>query len=210
MTKQVHDALILTVITLISGVALGTVHEITKKPIAEAQEKATMESYRNVFSDADSFREVDGFDADKASDLVHEAGYTDDDIIGAQEALDSSGNQLGYVLQVTTHAGYGGDITFSMGVTLDGVMNGYSITSISETAGLGMKANADDPKKDTDFADQFKNLPEGTYTVVKGGASGDNEIDAISGATITSKAMTGAVNAGFVYFDSLNGGGKNE
>ncbi|MBQ1901751.1 MAG: RnfABCDGE type electron transport complex subunit G [Lachnospiraceae bacterium] len=204
MNKLVKDALILTLITLIAGTALGIVYEITKAPIAAAQEKATQEAYKAVFSDATSFADHEGFDADVASKLVHEEGYTDDDIDNCVDALDASGNLLGYVITVTSHAGYGGDITFSMGVKLDGTMNGYSITTIGETAGLGMKA------KESGFSDQFKNIVSNVYEVVKSAPSGDNEIQAISGATITSKAMTNGVNAGFKYFNSLVGGGENE
>jgi len=196
----VKDALILTVITLISGLALGFVYEITKAPIAKAEEETTMEAYRTVFSDADTFADLDGFDADAASSLVQEAGYTDDDIDNCVIAYDSAGNALGYVITVTSHAGYGGDITLSMGVTNEGVMNGYSITSISETAGLGMKAT------DESFYSQFEGILAGTYSVIKSGTASDNEIEAISGATITSKAVTNAVNAGFVYFESVKGG----
>ena len=201
MNKLVKDALILTLITVIAGTALGVVYEITKSPIAAAQEAATQEAYQEVFSDAEAFVDHEGFDAEAASALVQEAGYEDDDIEACVDALDADGNVLGYVITVTSHAGYGGDITFSMGVTLDGVMNGYSITSISETAGLGMKA------KESSFADQFKNIVSNVYEVVKTAPSSDTEIQAISGATITSKAMTNAVNAGFVYYNSLVGGG---
>lgn len=204
MNKLVKDALVLTLITLIAGTALGIVYEITKSPIAVAQEKATQEAYQAVFSDATSFADYEEFDADQASSLVHDAGYTDDDIDNCVEALDKDGNLLGYVITVTSHAGYGGDITFSMGVKLDGTMNGYSITTIGETAGLGMKA------KDSAFADQFKDIVSNVYTVVKTSPSSDTEIQAISGATITSKAMTNGVNAGFEYFNSLTGGGQSE
>ena len=62
------------------------------------------------------------------------------DIDEVMQALDSSGQLMGYVITVTDHEGYGGDIQFSMGVTLDGTLNGISLLSISETAGLGMKA----------------------------------------------------------------------
>ena len=102
---------------------------------------------------------------------------------------------------MTSHAGYGGDITFSMGITNDGVMNGYSITDISETAGLGMKA------KEEKFMSEFMGIPVGSYEVTKTSPAGEFEIEAISGATITSRAMTGAVDAGMAYFQSLEGDG---
>ena len=130
-------------------------------------------------------------------------GYTDDTIDNCVLAQDASGNTLGYVITVTSSAGYGGKITFSMGITNDAVINGYSITTISETAGLGMKAR---DTGDGTFSSQFINRNAEIFTVTKTGASSSSEIDAISAATITSKAVTNGVNAGVTYFNYLVGG----
>ncbi len=204
MNKLVKDALVLTAITVISGVCLGAVYEITKEPIAKAQEAATQEAYKTVFSDASSFEDLEGFDSAAATALVAEAGYSDDEIISCVVAKSDAGEDLGYVITVTSHAGYGGDITFSMGVTSDGTLNGYSITDISETAGLGMKA------KEDDFMSQFSNIPAQILEVTKSTKTADTEIEAISGATITSKAVTYGVDAGLTYYNSLVGGATNE
>ncbi len=201
MNKLVKDALVLTAITLISGVCLGTVYEITKNPIAKAQEAATQAAYKEVFEDAAAFEDYEGFDAAEATKA---AGYDDDEIVNCVVAKSGSGEDLGYVITVTSHAGYGGDITFSMGVTMDGVLNGYSITDISETAGLGMKATEDG------FMSQFQGIPAQSLTVEKGAAEDPSQIEAISGATITSRAVTNGVNAGLAYFDSITGGAANE
>lgn len=200
MNKLAKDALVLTLITLISGIALGIVYEVTLDPIAKAQEAALQAAYRQVFADAASFEDLEDFDEEKATKLVHDKGYTDDDILNTVVALDNGGESLGYVITVVTHAGYGGDITLSLGITNDGTMNGYSITSISETAGLGMKATEEK------FMTQFANIPLAVYEVAKDNPSAESPIEAISGATITSRAVTNAVNAGFTYFESLTGG----
>ncbi|MCR4567548.1 MAG: RnfABCDGE type electron transport complex subunit G [Pseudobutyrivibrio sp.] len=205
MNKLVKDALVLTCITVIAGFALGLVYEITKAPIAKAEEAALQNAYQTVFANADSFKDLDGFNSEAATDLVVKAGYSDDTIDNCVQALDASGNLLGYVITVTSKAGYGGNITFSVGITNEGVINGYSITNISETAGLGMKAR--DTGKGT-FSEQFVNRQAETFTVTKTGASNSSEIDAISAATITSKAMTNGVNAGVTYFNSLVGGAQ--
>ncbi len=207
MNKLVKDALVLTCITLIAGFALGLVYEITKAPIAKAEADALQKAYQTVFADAASFADVEGFDSATATALVAEAGYSDDTIDNCVEALDASGNSLGYIITVTSSAGYGGDITFSIGITNDGVINGYSITSISETAGLGMKAR--DAGEGT-FSSQFENRTAEIFTVTKTGASSSSEIDAISAATITSNAVTNGINAGVTYFNSLVGGAANE
>ena len=199
----IKDAMILTMITLVAGLALGLVYEITKAPIAKAEADAVAKAYQTVFSDAVSFDQVGDFDAEKASEFVHNEGYTDDDIDQVVIAKDASDQPLGYVITVTSHAGYGGDITFSVGITNEGNINGYSITSISETAGLGMKATEEK------FSGQFRDILATIYTVTKSAPAGETEIEAISGATITSRAMTGGVDAAVCYFESL-GGAANE
>ncbi|MBE5909708.1 RnfABCDGE type electron transport complex subunit G [Pseudobutyrivibrio sp.] len=205
MNKLVKDALVLTCITVIAGFALGLVYEITKAPIAKAEAEALQTAYQTVFADAASFEDLEDFDSDAATAIVNNAGYDKEKIDNCVVAMDSSGNPIGYVITVTTSAGYGGNITFSMGITNDAVINGYSITSISETAGLGMKAR---DTGDGTFSSQFINRNAETFTVTKTGASSSSEIDAISAATITSKAVTSGINAGVTYFNSLVGGAQ--
>ena len=205
MNKIVKDALVLTLITLIAGVALGGVYEVTKDPIAKASEEATQRAYKEVFETADSFAELENFDAEAANQIIGAEGYTDGtkttcEVTDCVKALDAGGNLLGYVVTMTSKAGYGGNIVFSMGVTVDGMLNGYSITSIDETPGLGMKAT------ESKFMDQFKNIKAATLEVSKTASNDENTIEAISGATITSKAITYAIDAGLVYVNSLLSG----
>ncbi len=115
-----------------------------------------------------------------------------------------SGETVGYVLNVTSHSGYGGDIEISVGILNDGTISGIEMLSINETAGLGMKAD------EAEFKDQFKDKNVEKFSYTKNGASADNEIDAISGATITTSAVTDAVNSALVYFQNELGGGSNE
>ncbi|RKI90692.1 RnfABCDGE type electron transport complex subunit G [Parablautia intestinalis] len=205
MKNMIKDAAILLVITLFSGLILGLVYGITKEPIALAEERAAKEAYAEVFPSAGEFQEQEVTSMEEESWKTEwaEAGFEGVDIEKSLAALDESGNVLGYVLTVTSHEGYGGDITFTMGISLDGTLNGISILSISETAGLGMKA--EDVLK-PQFAG--KNVPGFTYT--KTGAVSESQIDAISGATITTNAVTTAVNGGLYYFQSQLGGGSNE
>ena len=198
--KIVHDTIILTVITIVAGFLLGLVHDITKKPIADAEFKKQQAAYQKVFADASSFEKYEDFNADAATKAAADAGFENDLVEAAQVALDESGNPLGYVITVTSTEGSQANITLSMGVTLDGVLNGYETTKISETPGLGSKV-ADD-----DFKAQFEGKNVETYTVTKTGAASDSEIDALSGATISTRAVTNAVNAGLAYFRSIGGG----
>ncbi|MBU5472836.1 RnfABCDGE type electron transport complex subunit G [Roseburia sp. MSJ-14] len=199
--KIVHDALVLTAFTLILGFILGAVNEITKEPIAKANKAAQDAAYREVFKDADSFEDNVEFTAENAEKIIAKSDYTNDEIIGVTNALDKSGNVIGYVINVTSHEGSQADITFSVGIQVDGTVNGYSITSISETPGLGMLVNEDD------FKNQFNNKNEESFSVVKTTPSADNEIEAVTGATISSRAITNGVNACLVYFnEALQGG----
>ncbi len=200
--KIVKDAMILTAFTLVLGLILGMVNEITKGPIAKVNYEAEQESYRNVFKDADFFEEYKDFDAKKAEDIIAKSDYANDEILSVNTALDKSGEVLGYVISVTSHEGSQSDITLSVGIRNDGTLNGYSITSISETPGLGMLV------QEKAFYSQFENKSESSYTVVKTAPSADNEIEAVTGATISSRAVTNAVNASLVYFQTVLQGGN--
>ena len=115
MNKIVKDAMVLTAITLIAGFLLGLVHDITLDPIAQAEYEKTQNAYKEVFADADSFKEYEDFDADAATKTAGEAGYENDIIEGAQVALDASGNPLGYVITITSTEGSQANITLSIG-----------------------------------------------------------------------------------------------
>lgn len=204
MKTMLKEAGILFAITLIAGCLLGLVYQVTKEPIAEAQQKAKDEACKEVFADAEGFVLQEDISSEDASSFVQDEGYnvSIDEVL---EAQDASSSKLGYVITVTDHEGYGGDIQFSIGIRNDGTVNGISILSISETAGLGM--NADSVLK-PQFED--KNVEQFEYT--KTGAPGDNQIDAISGATITTNAVVNGVNAGITYFRTqlMEGGSANE
>ena len=138
--RIIKDTIAITVITLVAGLALGVVQDITADPIAKQEAQAKQDAYKAVFADADSFETVD-VDADAMQSYLDENGYAAQSIDETMLAKDASGNELGYAFTVTTSEGYGGDIQFAMGIQDDGTLNGISILSIGETAGLGMRAN---------------------------------------------------------------------
>lgn len=194
--KTLKEAGILFAITLIAGLILGFVNQLTADPIAKQQELKIQKACATVFAQAASFEER----VEDASGAAYQAAaglrlgkvYT---------ALAQDGSVMGYVIDVTSTEGYGGDIEIMMGVTTEGRLNGISILSISETPGLGMQAGEV-------LVPQFADKEVKTFQYTKSGAKADNEIDAISGATITTKAVTGAVNEGLAYFREVlqNGG----
>ena len=200
MNKSVKNVLCLTLITLVAGLALGYVYDLTKDPIAQMEENTKLEAYRSVFPEAAGFEDI-GEDTLEAS-KVRIQSDNGCEVDSAVTAKDASGADIGYVINVTTHEGYGGDISISMGVDNNGTVKGVEILKISETAGLGMKA------KENKFKDQFAGKAVSQFTYTKTGATADFEIDAISGATITTKAVTNAVNTGLAFYGSLGGGGN--
>ena len=194
-SESIRNTISLLVITLIAGLLLGAVYEVTKEPIAKEQQKAKEEAYKAVFAEADSFEEME-LDENVLADITDQQGL-DATVEEIMAVLDKSGNPAGYVLTVTDHEGYGGDVQFAMGVKTDGTVNGISFLSLSETAGLGMKANEDTFKKQ--FAG--RNVEKFSYT--KNGSTSDEEIDALSGATITTNAVVNGVNAGLYYVKNM-------
>lgn len=200
--KIVHDALVLFAFTVVLGLLLGVVYGITKEPIDKVNYEKTQAAYQQVFADAASFEAYADFDAEVAQAVVTENGYADE-IEDVQVAKDASGNAIGYVLTVTAKDASQSTITFSVGIQNDGTVNGYSITSIAETPGLGMKATEEA------FYSQFEGKNVETFTVVKSAPAADNEIESISGSTITSRAMANGVNACLVYFRNVLAGGTN-
>lgn len=158
----------LFIICLIATALLGITNDVTSPIIDELAVETEINSRKEVFPDAAEFGE---------------AKINDEASIVA--ALDENGNTIGYVV-VNTAKGYGGDVSVMTGVTADGKVTGINILSHSETAGLGAKATGED------FRSRFEGLVSG-ITVSKDKA-GDNSIDAITGATITSRAVVNAVN----------------
>lgn len=193
MKSMWKDAAILFAITLIAGLILGSVYQITKEPIARQEAQALENACREVFTDAESFEVLQDFDEAEAEAVLSEGGYFSQSIDGVSAALASDGTVAGYVITVTTHEGYGGDIQFTMGIREDGSLNGISLLSISETPGLGMQA-------EDVLVSQFSGRNAYPYEYTKTGAVNPNQIDAISGATITTNAVTDGVNAGLYYF----------
>ena len=195
MNSTVKNVLCLTLITVVAGFGLGYVYDITKLPIAQMEENTKLAAYRSVFPEAAGFSDcIEGYEGGTSVDGFE--GITADSVVCA---LDTSGATIGYVMNITTKQGYGGDITISMGIDSQGTVKGVGILDISETAGLGMKA------KESKFRDQFKDKAVTSFAYTKTGATSDFEIDAISGATITTKAVVNAVNSGLALFNTLGG-----
>lgn len=175
MKNIIKNAIILTLITLVAGTALAFVYSITKEPIANADKKATAEAYSKVFSEADSFKELD------LKEYSDENGAT----VWAVSNAKKGDETIGFVMTVASK-GYGGDIKLAMGIDLEGNITGVSVLDASnETPGLGAKV------KEEPYLSRFSGVNNETLS----------EVDAISGATYSSTGVQNAIKAGFNYYD---------
>ncbi|MBO7663111.1 MAG: RnfABCDGE type electron transport complex subunit D [Clostridia bacterium] len=188
----------LLLITTLAGLALSGVFTVTKDTIEEQEEAARLASYKQVCPDAETFEDIPA--AQEA--IAQLAGGTYGTSFGratvnqASAGKTASGELAGYVLSVTSADGFDGNITLTLGLTPEGAVTGISFTQISETPGMGMQANEDG------FRSQFTGKST-VLKMVKGDASADNEISAISGASITSRAVTNAVSAGIDFWQNI-------
>ena len=211
MKGIIKDTLIIFLITLVAGGILGFVYELTKSPIEVQKLQKQANACAEVFKEADANGELK-----EVESLTFEAVPVNEEILNkvaggndikatvneVYEAKTQSGTLYGNVISVTTKEGYGGDIRFYMGVTTDGKLKGISILEIHETPGLGMRASEV-------LVPQFRNVDGPEFTVTKSGKTSDTQIDAITSATITSKAVTRGVNFGMRYANALAEGGEN-
>ena len=187
MKENIKLGLILLLITGIAGLLLGGAFEITKAPIAASIETNRQSAMKEILPLADKFIKADVKINDNVSEV--NSGMKGTDITG-------------YAIKVAPK-GYGGPVEIMVGISTAGKITGIKILSHTETPGLG--ANAPQPK----FSDQYKNKPiKEKLEVVKVVPSKDNQIQAITGATITSKAVTLGVNDAVAFYNSSLKGAK--
>ena len=179
----------LLIISAVAALLLALTNSVTASTIAQRNEQANAEARKLVLESAQDFEEVKDVKTDNSKGVEVSEIY---------EAKDASGNTLGYTLKVLP-SGYGGTIELMVGIdSAKGQVSGINVVSNSETAGLGAKST------DPEFSDQYKGKPLEELSVLKNGTPGDTEIKAISGATITSTAVTNGVDAAIeVYNNSL-------
>ncbi len=192
------DTLALLIITVVAAVLLGFVREITAEPIAKRAEEDKQKAYLAVYETATSVvesKDVPELAAAlaKASEILTE-DYSSVTVDEACLAKDAEGNTLGYILTVTDKKGYGGAIQMVFGYSLDGTITGLEFLTLNETAGFGLEA-----EKDPEWRKQFYGVAVQRFLVTKSGADMEGLVDALSGATITSSAVTRGVNGGLVF-----------
>lgn len=184
MSDVIKMGLKLLLITAIATFALAFTQIITEAPIQEQIEKASKEARMLVLADATEFR------------VLETSTEENPDIIELYEGL-ANGEVVGYTFKVTSR-GYGGKLEVNVGISVNGTVDGIRVGQHKETPGLGAKAT------EPDFQDQFSGKSADSQL-------SDDDISAISGATVTSKAVTRAVNTAIAYYQAeLITGGDNQ
>ena len=182
MRKIIKLGIILLVITAVTGFVLGGVYTATLKPIAEAKQKSLTKTLEETVPNATKFTESN----------KENSAFTK-----LYEARDTSGAIVGFNF-VTETKGFGGLIELIVGVS-HGRVTGVRVLSHSETPGLGARAAETD---EGSFINEFTNRLATTFRVVKEASENEADILAISGATITSRAVTNAVNRVVEYYNA--------
>jgi len=194
----IKPAIILFVICLVVAASLALTHAITKDKIAERAAIDAENARREVLADADSFSRVENIE-----EYINENQELD--IVKEVYKGVKNNTSVGYVFLVVTK-GYGGDMEVTVGINNKGEITGVKIGNNSETPGLGRKVTEDA------FTSQFSGFaPSEPLQVVKRKKAKKEEIEAISSATISSRAVTKAVQAAVdMASQLLEEGGKAE
>lgn len=190
MKKQLPAWAVLLLITLVAGLSLGATYTITKDAIDAQAAQAAENARRSALPGADSFEQLP----------LPDGATVDWCYAGMQ-----NGEIIGYVCQATVQ-GFGGPLEVIAGVDLAQKITGVTIggSAFAETAGLGAKA------KEPAFSDQFAGK-QAPLTVVKAGEESSKQtVDAITSATITSRAATGAVNQISAFVSALETPGDGQ
>lgn len=176
--------LTLFVICLIVAALLALTNNLTKEPIAQQNEKTMMQSMKSVCPDADSFDEV----------------KTDNDKASLYKALDKDKNVIGYAVS-TSAKGYGGSIGVMTGIANGEIIAVNVYDTSNETPGLGTNTSKDM------FTDGFKGDISKEFAVKKDAKGEQKSVDAVTGATISSRAVVKAVNEAVSLYNEF---GKEE
>lgn len=189
MRENLKLGFILLIFTAIAGLFLGGAYVITKEPIAAQALLEKNQAMKEILPIADKF---------ELSDVV----IPDGTIIKEVDKGIKGNEVVGYAIKVTPK-GFGGLINMMVGISVDGKIGGIKILSHSETPGLGANST------NINFYGQYKDKGiDSQLEVVKTGASKENEIQAITGATITSRAVTNGVNEAINFYTANLKGGK--
>ena len=204
----IHDAIALFAISLGCILALSFVYEITKAPILQQAMNKKLEAYQVVYQNAVNLKEDTELieQAANVNMASLDSSFATAKIDEVNQAYDGNDNLIGYIVKVSNR-GYSGKITMVLGYSVEGEVQGLEIIEINDTAGLG------DRVTEAEFRNQFVNKTADKFVTSKTGATADNEINAITGATMSTNGVVDGVNAAISFLNEYAGnigGGANE
>ena len=176
----------LFVICIVSGGVLGVVYNATKDPIAAAETAKKTEAIKNVLPEFNKLKET----------MVMSA--LEDVEIPFYLAYDADNNFIGAAVETFTNKGFSGNISLMVGILADGTLKNISVLQHAETPGLGSKMT------EPTFKDQFNGKKADSFNIKVKKDGGD--VDAITAATISSRAFCDAVNRALLTFENNKGG----
>ncbi len=178
---------VLTIVTAVAGFALGSVYNLTKEPIALAQKAKLNQAIQEVLPAFDTL-EIKSVQEAKGKEMLNFYIAKKDSAV------------IGIAVETYTMKGFGGLVRLMVGFLPDGHIKEISVLEQKETPGLGTKMTT--PK----FKDQFKGINPATFVLKVKKDKGD--VDAITAATISSRAFSDAVQRAYDTFEKYEGGNK--
>lgn len=178
MNKSLRLGAILLFITGLTGLILGIAYKVTEEPIARSRMRQKMEALRNVLPQGETFQEITSPEALKEGFLEIHEGYEGDFLVGYALTLPAKG--------------YAGDILLMIGVSPEGSVLGVRVLAHQETPGLGARG------AELAFLEQFQGKNRAPLKVVKP-PSQEEGIQAITGATITTRGIARGVDKAFIF-----------
>lgn len=168
---------VLLAICIIIPLALSITNKVTVKKIAELEAANSKKNMQSLI-DADNFEECEN------GEITYHAAI-------------KGGETAAYIFTESSK-GYGGDVSVMTAIKPDGTVAGVAILDVSgETPGLGQNAAKES------FFSQYIGLKKGVSVLKNGANAENNEVDAVTGATITSTAVTRAVNKALDDFEKV-------
>ena len=168
----------------------------------EERANELQEGFRKSFPEADSFEVMDFELIQDCNKELASSAFGDVGVDAAAAAKDRDGALRGWVVNAHSKDSYMGNVAVSVAFESGGTIRGLEFLVLEDTPGLGMRASEDV------FKEQFEGKGGEALTVTDSGNPGDSQIDAISGATITSNAVTNAVNGAIYYLHHYTEAGE--
>lgn len=188
MNKTIKLGLILLVFTAIAAGILGLLNQQTVDVIAEVKVQESNQARQEVLPEGEEFEE---FEDGEFKEVTKQSKSVKEIYKGLND-----GELVGYTIQ-TEMSGYSGPIVVMVGVDTEGVISGMKVVSNTETPGLGANASSDE------YQGQYKEKSANNDIELVKNNPTDDQVEALTGATITSKAITDSVNEAIQTYSNI-------